>query len=59
MDLKKLIKIYPYKNVFLFMLGFLLGIVIFNLDMERLIKTDSAYTTIYSQTKLIVRECKE
>lgn len=59
MDLKQLIKFYPCKNVFLFMLGFLLGIVIFNLDMERLIKTDSAYTTIYSQTKLIVRECKE
>lgn len=59
MDLKQLIKFYPYKNVFLFMLGFLLGIVIFNLDMERLIKIDRAYTTIYSQTKLIVRECKE
>lgn len=56
MDLKQLIKFYPYKNVFLFMLGFLLGIVIFNLDMERLIKIDRAYTTIYSQTKLIVGE---
>lgn len=50
--MRNIFKNYPYKEVFLVMIGFALGIIVFNIDMERLIKVNNEYKTIYSNTVL-------